>query len=147
MSKGGKRWLVIWFTVLAVMLSISFVHGQGLLKGKPFQYALYDNWRLGDHVGIGGTVTFCLQHWTPLDPDDIEEGMLLGYVVFEGIQLYNRSFEPEAVYGSVERWFWDSAGDIFFPYVATKFICKWVPKSKKFQLWGAKNQVFLAVEL
>ena len=96
-----------------------------VLEFKPIKYGIMDNRHLPGHVfWVASGTSFTRRVTIPvlagfgyeLRPETVEKWVTYGMVCFEGYQLIENNFEPAKVYGSNERWFWDSVGDVVAPW-------------------------------
>ena len=103
------------------------------LASKPVDWGVMRNFHLPEHTGgIAGLAWLSMK--ANMDSEKVEKWLFIGMVGFEFWQLSDNKFDPviiEDIYGSLERWAFDSAGDIIVPWVAMRMILYTEPWWKK----------------
>jgi len=121
------------------------------LEFKPIKYGIMDNRHLPGHifwvVGLGFvtnkyTVPFINRSpWFNIQKGDIEKWSLIAMSAFEFYQLAENQFDPVPVYGSVERWAYDSfIGDVIVPWLLLRAVLYGSPKCDKEHV-GVKSEI------
>jgi len=96
-----------------------------VLQFKPIKYGVMENYHLPGHVFWVAvatsttkrvTIPLLAKYGVELRPETFERWAVRGMLFFEGYQLVDNKFDPASKYGSVEKWFWDSAGDVLVPW-------------------------------
>lgn len=108
------------------------------LKFKPIRYSIMENELLPIHCLVVAATGYVTNKYTvplvqkyfgyTINKDKIEKWYLVGMVCFELQQLADNNGDPREVYGSWEKWAWDSAGDVVFPWLLLRAILYAEPK-------------------
>lgn len=128
--------------IVLTLIFTSIVFGQlipdschEIIKTKPLQYGVFGNYHLPAHTAVMTLAGFGVNK-LGINPAWAEKWGFIGMVGFEFAQLAYNDFDPAPVYGSVERWAYDSAGDVIIPWLTFRAVIyhgewKWVAKFKK----------------
>ena len=121
---------------LLILLLSSLIWGMTyneFLALKPVQYGVLGNYHLPEHTaGIASIAWLSMK--LNMDSEKVEKWSFIGMVGFEFYQLSANKFDPvilKDIYGSLERWAYDSAGDVIVPWVIMRMILYTEPWWKK----------------